>query len=99
MATRAQQKKLIDALAEYFSGQSVTTFSAALDMMSGPFCEQAKRFFVVRTAMGISGWASEEEAARNLCIGLGIRCFVLTKKRGRVTSTPEEGNTCVKASR
>lgn len=57
----------IRALAVYFSGPDVAINSTALGLKNdGPLGlkSRAQRFFATREAIGVTGWATENEAAK-----------------------------------
>lgn len=53
--------KLVNALAEYFAGPEVARHSVGLEV-GGASADRATRFFDVRQALGISGYADLSEA-------------------------------------
>lgn len=59
-----KQPLAIEQLAEYFTGPDVAFFSICLEMPDGnmDLAGRAKRFFAVRRALGIGGYANKEEA-------------------------------------
>lgn len=63
--------KVIDQLAEYFTGPVVVHNSIGLSV-GGIQYKMAQRFFVVRDALGIVGYDTKEEAIRKIKLKLEL---------------------------
>jgi hypothetical protein len=70
----ADQPDALGQLADFLTGTSVGFLSVALGMSGGhPLTKTANRFFDLRKALGVHGYATKEEALPAIRAALGVQ--------------------------